>query len=73
VSASVLSDGNLSASAASAFQQAGTSLISAAAGFSVWSRPKKDAGGAVVRPGSRHEATAAAVWTELAVLRRRRL
>lgn len=66
-------NGNVSSAIQTAWAAAGASLISAGVGMGVWHRPK------VITPGvpgsaggSFHNATAATVWPELAVLRRRR-
>jgi len=66
VSASHLSNGNLDSTTITAWQGAGAALIAAGKQFGVWHRPVLGAGGVF------WAADTAAVWGELAVLRRRR-
>jgi hypothetical protein len=58
--------GNVIGSAVTAINAAATALVSSSAVLSVWHRPIAGSGGSQV------PATAATVWTEFAVLRRRR-
>lgn len=58
--------GNVTAGAATAIATAATTFIGSSAGFGIWSRPQGGAGGAF------HPASSAAVWSEFAVLRKRR-
>lgn len=62
----VLSGGNLTTAAQVAFTTAADGLATAGVGFSIWHRPTSGAG------GSLHAVAAGSVWSELAVLRRRR-
>jgi len=66
LSASHLSNGNLSSTAITAWTGAGQALIDAAVQFGVWHRPVLGSGGVF------WAADTAACWGELAVLRRRR-
>jgi len=66
LSASHLSNGNLSSTAITAWTAAGQALIDDAVGFGVWHRPVLGAGGVF------WAADTASVWGELAVLRKRR-
>ena len=61
-----LSGGNLSPTAQGVFGPAASALVAADVGMGVWHRPGPSGGGAW------YEASAATVWNELAVLRRRR-
>lgn len=61
-----LSNGNVVGSAITTLQGAGNAMIASAAGLVVWHRPIAGSG------GSAHTATTCDIWSELAVLRRRR-
>lgn len=61
-----LVNGNLSAASQSTFNGALATFIAGADGFGIWHRPVLGAGGV------HHEATTGSMWSELAVLRRRR-
>lgn len=58
--------GNVPSSVVSALAAAGNTLAGSGAGFGIWHRPKNGAGGTF------EEAISASVWSEFAVLRRRR-
>lgn len=66
LAASNLDSGNLDPAVASGFAGYGTTLISAGVGLGVWHRPQGGAGGQFETTNS------CTVWTEFAVLRRRR-
>jgi len=66
LSSSHLSNGNVSSTAISAWTTAGQTMIAAGDGFGVWHRPVLGAGGVF------WAADDASLWSELAVLRRRR-
>jgi len=59
-------EGNVSAAAVTAFQTPSSALVSSGAGLRVFHRPISGSG------GSSADVTSANVWTEFAVLRRRR-
>lgn len=61
-----LSGGNLLAGVQTGFQGYGTTFLNANVGFQVWHRPVNGSGGQVALGGT------CTVWSELAVLRRRR-
>lgn len=66
-------NGNLATAAVATFQGVVDDFIAADVGFGVWSRPVRDPEThALVRDGLWLPATGGSVWSELAVLRRRR-
>lgn len=73
LASSNLQDGNLVPGVRTGLKAYGTTFLAASVGFGVWHRPKKAGTPPVlVRPGQLMLASSAEVWTELAVLRRRR-
>lgn len=66
MTAGQLVGGNVSSNVVTAMQTAATSLVNGTEGWVIWHRPKDGAG------GSAHGMNAGSVWSELAVLRRRR-
>lgn len=68
----VLENGNLNAAHTAALATAALNLDTGNADLVIWARPKRDANGVLIRPGSRHSVNGITVGSELAVLRRRR-
>lgn len=66
LTSSLVVNGNLNSSQAAAFQTMGETFADDAAGFGVWHRPVSGSGGLFA------SAESCTVWSELAVLRRRR-
>lgn len=62
----ILSNGNVLAANVTAFTALGTTFVTDPANFGIWHRPSS------AGSGSFHNASACSVWSELAVLRRRR-
>lgn len=69
-----LSNGNLSSQANGVLAAAAQNLVGDALGFGIWRRPRvvSPSQPLPARPGSFEEVTAVSVWSEFAVLRRRR-
>lgn len=67
-----LDGGNLLEAERLYFQTVASILAGSNMTLAVWSRPLKDSGGTIVRPGSVHNVSAANCWSELATQRNRR-
>lgn len=69
---SAIVNGQVSSVVRPDLESAGNGLLTGGY-FAVWSRPKRDSGGNIIRAGSAHGSAAASVWSEWAVQRGRRV